>query len=495
LQAQLMRNGRFEITELDWDAETFEVISAREAGLFLHRPVVTKEGSSLELIRLDTALNEVWRGFIPIDNRLHMLFSEVKDDRMFMLLKDRTSLSGDFVLVTISITSGKYDTDVIRNIIPFTATELSLTAEAALISGYFNYRPLIVYFNFHQKQSRVLPGFLNEPGELNQVRVNPDNSIDVIVSAKNFERKTCLWLRSYDRQGNLVKTIIITPEDNKSLIFGSSMPAENGEQVISGVYGRYSEYSRGIFVAVVNALGEYTIRYYNFSELQRFFNYMKASREKRIKNRIERRKINCKKIKFNYRLLVHELIPYNDQYIMIGEAFYPHYSYTTSNTPFRTFSSSSPSMLNPLMRDGMVFDGYQYTHAVVLGFDKNGKLMWDNSFEINDVRSMKLEKLVKIQPEKDRIILLYLFDNILRSKIIRNAEVLEGKSQDNLEATTQTKSKVKWGPSSSNQLDYWYDHYFFALGTRVIKRGKVTGRGTMTSEEQKIWFVDKLSYK
>jgi hypothetical protein len=131
----------------------------------------------------------------------------------------------------------------------------------------------------------------------------------------------------------------------------------------------------------------------------------------------------------------------------------------------------------------------------VLGFDKNGKLMWDNSFEINDVRSTKLEKLVKIQPEKDRIILLYLFDNILRSKIIRDAEVLEGKSEDNLEASTQTKSKVKWGPSSSNQLDYWYDRYFFAMGTRVVKKGKTTGRGTITYEEQKIWFVDKLSYK
>src|SRR6185369_11103368 len=129
----------------------------------------------------------------------------------------------------------------------------------------------------------------------------------------------------------------------------------NDEQIVSGVYGRYSSYSRGIFVGVVNSVGEYTIRYYNFSELQRFFNYMKAGRERRIKNRIERRKVKGKKSKFNYRLLVHELVPYNNQYILIGEAFYPHYTYSSNS--FRTFNYA-PRYYggSPLYRDGLVFD-------------------------------------------------------------------------------------------------------------------------------------------
>lgn len=490
VQGQLIQNARYEITEFDWDAEDFEVIPAAHAGLILHRQVNSKDGAGIDLIRLDTTLTEIWRGLIPIDAGLVTLFSQVKEDRLFLLLKDRTSPSGDFVLVSVWITTGQYEVDVIRNIIPFGATDLNLTADAALISGYFNYRPLIVYYSFQQKQSRILPGFINEPGELNQVRVNEDNTVDVVVSAKNFERKNCLWLRNYDRQGNLVKTIILTPDEKKSLIFGSAMPLPNGEQVVSGVYGRYSEYSRGIFVAVVNPLGEYTIRYYNFSELQRFFNYMKASREQRVKNRIERRKVKGKKTKFNYRLLVHELIPYGDQYIMVGEAFFPHYAYASGSADARVFRT-----FNPLLRDGMVFDGYQYTHAVVIGFDQTGKLVWDNSFEINDVRSMKLEKLVKIQPEKDRIVLLYLFNNILRSKIIRDTEVLEGKAAESLDASMLQKSKVKWGSSFSNQLDYWYDRYFVALGSRVIKRPRVNSRGVLTEEEQKVLFVDKLSYK
>jgi hypothetical protein len=201
-----------------------------------------------------------------------------------------------------------------------------------------------------------------------------------------------------------VKTTVLEPEEKKNLIFGRSLKMPTGEQVISGVYGRYTDYSRGIFVASVNVLGEYAIKYYQFADLEHFFNYMKARREKRVKEKIERRRIKGKKIKFNYRVLVQELIPFGNQYILLGEAFYPHYTY--------------PSNVQ-------IFDGFQYTHAVVIGFDQNGKLMWDNSFEINDVKTFSLEKFVKIYPEEDRIILLYLFENIIRSKIISGSDVLE----------------------------------------------------------------------
>ena len=57
---------------------------------------------------------------------------------------------------------------------------------------------------------------------------------------------------------------------------------------------------------------------------------MRARRQERIENKIERKKINGKKIKFNYRLLVHDIIDHGDQYIMLGEAFYPKYK--TSST-------------------------------------------------------------------------------------------------------------------------------------------------------------------
>jgi len=486
LFSQIQQLARFELP-VEQGKENFNVISAQQSGLLLYRNIETTEGRQLELIRVDSTLKQVWQGYIPVDRDLVLLKSQVKPNLLFLLLKSRNYISGDFLILSIQLDNGKYSTYVVKNLIPFSPTQFNLTADAALIGGYFNYRPLIVYYHFLHRQSKVLPGFLNEPGELNQVRTNTDGSVDVIVSGKNFERKNCLWLRNYDNEGTLVKTIVLTPDEKKSLIFGSSMQASNEEQVVSGVYGRYPSYSRGIFVAVINEVGEYTIRYYNFSELQRFFNYMKAGRERRIKNRIERRKIKGKKSKFNYRFLVHELVPYNNQYILIGEAFYPHYSYSSNS--FRTFNYAPRAYVGPLYRDGLIFDGYNYTHAVVIGFDKSGKLLWDNSFEINDVRSMQLEQFIKIQPEEDRVVLLYLFENALRSKIIKGADVLEGKTTDILNSEgPEKKGKVK--NIENSKLDYWYDHYFFAFGNQVIQSGKGD-----TDGRQKIFFINKITYK
>ena len=76
----------------------------------------------------------------------------------------------------------------------------------------------------------------------------------------------------------------------------------------------------------------------------------------------------------------------------------------------------------------LAFEGYKYTHAVIIAFDPTGKLLYDNSFEINDVLTTQLDQLVNINVQDEKIILLYTYENVIRSKIIQGDEVLEGKS-------------------------------------------------------------------
>src|SRR6185436_6217924 len=109
--------------------------------------------------------------------------------------------------------------------------------------------PIVLHFSFATGRAKVLPGFFNSPGELNQLKAYEDGSVDVIVSARNMEKKRSLWIRNYDAEGELIKTVILQPDENRNLIFGRSMKLPGGEQVVAGVYGRFTEYSRGIFVA------------------------------------------------------------------------------------------------------------------------------------------------------------------------------------------------------------------------------------------------------
>jgi hypothetical protein len=288
---------RFEISINNNESANFSTASAGESGMMLYRRLFQPKIDKLEIIKIDTSLNEVWGKEIDVAKDQIAVHSMVKDDILFILFKSISYQYGDFQIAAIKVESGDHLVYPVRNLIPFDPTEFIITSEAALIGGYFNYRPLIVYFNFAQQQSKILPGFFNEPGELTQVKAYDDGSSDVIVSTDNFEKKKCLWIRNYDAEGDLIKTTILQPEDKKNFIFGRSIKLDNDQQVVVGVFGRYKEYSRGIFISRISRNGEYQTRYYDYGDLQHFFNYMKAPKEKRIKGRIERKKLNVIKPK------------------------------------------------------------------------------------------------------------------------------------------------------------------------------------------------------
>jgi len=487
---QVAQSSRFEIPLFDAHSRPYDIAQLGTGGLMIYGTVVADGEEAIELIRLDTSLTERWRGYIKLERPSAILMTETNGGRVLFLMKDRFAKTADFTLVVIFTDTGSYSVHNIPSQIPFNPTHFLVSGSSVLIGGYFNYRPLVLHFNFIEGKARILPGFFNEPGELNQLTANADGTFDVVVCAKNYDRRKSLWIRNYDVRGDLVKSVVLSPGDDRHLIFGRVVRSPEGEQMVCGVYGRHIEYSRGLFLATIDPYGEYSIKYYNYAELHHFFNYMKAKREKRVKERIERRRIKGKKLRFNYRIMVTEVLPYGNQFIMLGEAFYPHYSYAGSGAAFGRVAYSARQFGTPLTRGDLIFDGFQYTHAVVVGFDQSGKLVWDNSFEINDVRTLQLQQFVKAAPEKDRIVLLYLFDNAIRSKIIKEKEILEGKAFDQLKMKF-SDDIVLAKDTESSILEHWYGNVFYATGIQQVRN--VQDSGVQLS--RRVFFINKIEYK
>src|SRR5690606_22558323 len=196
------------------------------------------------------------------------------------------------------------------------------------------------------------------------------------------------------------------------------------------------------------------------------------------KERIARKKIKGKKIRFNYRFLVHELVPYKDQFVLLGEAFYPRYK-STEGMHYTFLGPGS------IIHNGRVFDGYHYTHAVVMGFDGDGNLLWDNSFEINDVKTFNLEQFVKLEVLPDRLALMYLYENDIRTKIIKDDRVLEGKAIDPI-ITFRDDEVVKADANSGNKLEYWYNRYLYAYGIQDI-----VSPDRRRQDKRRVFFINK----
>jgi len=450
----------------------YAAIKLGREGMMVYRRLIGKKDDAFELIKLDTSLAEIWRGSIPVSKKLDIIQAKAYEKTLYLLLKDPARTGKDLMIIAVNLSNSAFQTYSVKNIIPFYPVEFVLTDKAALIGGYFNSRPLVLHYSFGLQSSKILPGFFNAPGELDQIKLNTDGTTDIVVSARNFEKRRALWIRTYDDQGELLRTIILQPDEDRHLLFGRSVRLADGRQLIAGIYGRFTEYSRGVFLASVDATGTANIQYYNFAELKNFFSYMKAKQQKRVKERIERRTIKGKKVKFNYRLLVHDLIDYNNELLLVGEAFYPHYVY--------------PRFYNPQSRSERIFDGFKYTHAVVIGFRKDGRLAWDNSFEINDVKTFQLQQFVRVQAEENRILLMYLFNNMIRSKIIYNDDVLEGKTGDKMRSAYNDE-ELDPEEEHTEKLDAWYGKYFFASGTQSLK-----GR---RGAHRQVFFINKITYR
>lgn len=473
--AQLQQNKRLEIA-ISSDYEAFEVASVKRYGIVLYRRISNSRIDQFEIIHTDTSFQEKWRGLLPVDRKFEFAKQIEAHGNLYLIFFDKTFSDRGFHIYEISMELGTYTRYYVRNSVPFLPRVFEVNINGAIIGGYFNRTPLALFFEFKTLKSKILPGLFNETGELNQIKINPDESFNILINAKNYQKQQTLWLKNYDPFGNLDRNIMLEPEGNNNLIFGRVIQTSN-TQIITGVYGgKSSEYSRGLFVAKVTNDGVQQIKYYNYAELENFFKYMRVKQERRVKERITRKKIKGKKIKFQYRFLVHELVPYKNQFILLGEAFVPKYRPVEGTTGMAG-------------RTTYVFDGYQYTHAVVLGINANGDLLWDNSFEINDVRSFTLEQFVKMDAQKEKIALLYLYDNKIRSKIIQDSIVLEGKTSNQL-AMTPGGNLATDSESSINKLDYWYGDYFLAYG--------IQGAGLstfMNRNKKKVFFISKVSYE
>ncbi len=446
LQAQVVQTEHMEVP-IQSDTETYSVVSLNTSGIMLYRRFTGHKEDQIELTRLDTSLHQVWKGFLPVPKGLNFASAKVNGDKVFFFFTNPSPGDIGFYVKTVNVKDGFSLSYSIKNLFQFNATEFIASNDAILIGGYFKkFRPIVLHYSMKELSERILPGFLNEPGELTQIKSYPDGDLDVIVRAKNNKRIKCLWVRHFDSSGNLVKTVVLESEEHKNLISGKLKKLDNDIQVIVGVYGKNSERPSGIFVAEINSYDKYVIRYYNFDELQNF-----------------------KKMELNYRFTVHEIVPCGDQFIMLG-VFYPVYSFLNfyGTSFYSPWSFGIPNCnYNNSCRLDIAFNSFLNGHAVVIRFDKQANLIWENSVETNGLENSNLEQPVKILSLQNSSALLYLYET---------AEVTE----QNSDGTKTEEDKVH-----SSKLEYWYPNHLFVYGIQDMK-GK-------DGANRKVFFINKLS--
>lgn len=477
----LMQPNRLEF-EMDVDGDYFHVVSGSVDGMLIIKESDRgTDGNHNWIFHLaDTSLNMVWTRIfgIPADG-LFVGYDYFKN-HFYLLFNVSKYRSQDYLLLQINRETSAETRYEINTVFPITMTEFEVLENNAILGGYTNFRPVILSFNFEEKKPRVVPGFYENYSELQDLVTDDDyETFTTIQSERLNTKKFTIRAKTFTAQGDLIQDNMVQPGDNKNLIDGAATSFFGGFQYLAGTYSKKSnDYSRGLYLCKFVNGRQQLINYHDYSDLSNFFGFMNPKREQRVKERIEKKKEKGRKPNFSYRLLVHKIIQRGDEFILVAEAYYPRYT-SYSNTSYGGMSSFNPSFL-----------GYTYTHAIVVGFDRNGNILWDHSFEIDNADSYSLVEFVTVNVNDEEIVLSYLHNNVINTKFVKGHEIIEGKTFNPVRLAFEM-DEVKSKNPEMEGLKNWYENTMYAYGAQRIQNDQgISGRAS-----RYVFYVNKIQYQ
>ncbi|WP_258105270.1 hypothetical protein [Marinoscillum sp. MHG1-6] len=479
----IVQPGRIEFDIELMESNPFHIIAGGETGLLLaEEDDYINRGQNWKLHKLDTALNLIWTRLLVIPAGAYYTGYDFYDGKYYMLFSDPKMDYGGYLLYEIDQKTSNINSYPVRTVFPLSLTEFEVVGNFVLLSGHTNYRPVMMVYDFIEKKPKVLPGIYDRSGDIQKLIVNDDMQVfTVLISERLNNKKYTLIAKTFTASGDLIQEVQLDPGDKQNIVDGVSTNFYGGYQYISGTYSKKpSTYSRGLYLSkFVNGRQQF-IKYHEYAQLDNFFGYMSTKREKRIKERIKRKAAKGKSAKFNYKLLVHDIIPRGDEFLLIAEAYYPRYS---------SYYGGSPNYGQFYQTYTPGFIGYNFTHAVVVAFDRNGNIKWDASFGIDNVLSYSLEEFVSVSVYDDEVVLMYLDENAIQSKVVRGDKISEGKTFMPVQLAFEG-DEVKTRDPDTEGLKPWYDQTMYAFGEQRIKNDQaVNGKIFRT-----IFYINKVQY-
>jgi hypothetical protein len=456
----------FQKDRLDVD---FTIINGEQDGLLVVKQtrVKSEKGFGWNLYKLDTTLNNVWNKLLIIPTYYTYKGWDYSKGKYYLLFGSAQYNPEEFTIYEIDGVEGEIEEYEMSTVFPMILSHFEVIDNTVLLAGETNFKPAVLTFDLEEKKPKVIPGIYGEKGEILDIFMNDEDGLFTIVMLeKMINRYLTVNVKTYTSDNVLIQDNKLNPGERRSLIDGAPTNFSAGFQYIAGAYSAKSiQFSRGLYLAKYVQARQQFIRYYNYAELKNFFEYLGDGRKRRIQERIAKRKSRGKNSKFNYRLLVHEIIPRGNEFIMIGEAYYPRYS---NYAPMMPYGIGMQSYRRNRYGGYTNIIGYKYTHAIVVSFDQSGNILWDHSFPIEDVLLPELEELVEVNVKEDRIELLYMEENLIRSKIVKGNEVLEGQSYTPVRLGSEEDEFAIKDPEVEG-LEKWYQNTLYAYGEQEIE--------------------------
>lgn len=458
-----------------------EIVPVNNLGFMIFNPGKEKKQEGLSHLKLsfyDTNFKHVWEKIVTSNKKLNLNFYEYFDGAFYLIFSNNTKEDLEVVKIDPETSEiNNYKFYVVRGT---QINDFVVKNNKMIIGGSIKNVPLIQQLDLVTLKTKTLPSIIEGKSvEVQEVFVNAQtNTVNAVISSKLGKNKIAI-VRTFRDPSNKFDDLVIRSDKKYDFHTAKVTSISPFEKLVMGSFGlRKSDNTQGFYIAKFVEEEQRFLKFYSFTELDNFFGFLGDREQTRVENKAERKKQKGKDLKIQYRLLMHELVKQNDQYVMIGEAYYPvfrrerfvdYYGYRRYYN-YRT-----------------VFDGNQFTHAIIAGFSEDGDLIWDNSFKINDIKTKTLKERVKAYVESNNITLFYNLEGKINKLTIHDNNV--DTREETMALTTEYENdQVK--KANIGAAEYWYDNYFIAWGYQKIKNdGNID-----VKKKRNIFYINKMSF-
>jgi hypothetical protein len=487
LQAQIRQDLRAEF-EIKHEDQSFDTYGLGEQGLMLFRTIPGEElfskNSKLEIIRLDTSLNQQWLRNYEIDASYELLGYSADQENLYLLFNDQGFKEEYFQLFLIDLRKGGLQKHRIFKTFNLELSHFEVIGGRILIGGEFKSRPVIMNYNPETQQNAILQGLYEEKNEILSLQLDTVNNVfNVILKIPDQEHRQIIAMRTYLSSGELLKTMTFPPEKNMHFLEAKSSSFQGTQQLLVGTYSHGSlKYPQGLFTLNMQAGSRKSEPvFYSFGELENFFNFMKPRRAERKKRRAERRLEKEKSLKLNDMFHLQNIFESQGKLYLVAEAYEPIFR-RDDHLNYPGFFAGSNQQYNENN-----FKGYEISHAVVACFDRKGELLWDNVIKVNEILGEYLQGYVKVIPDQDQTSILYYYKEELFVKHIQGNKTVSPASAMPVKLQKDT-DQFQTFYDNELTLKYWYGKNLYASGIQKIKSYD------SSQPSRKVFFVNRLTH-
>jgi len=461
----------------DIDKTEAEVIALPDSSLLVYHKTSDLWGTdaTFNFTKYNAQLEPVWADTIAIapDNEFIRYYESAP--YLYLVLGQDDLLHYTFVRLnqaTGQMQRKRYKLDQLDAIYEF----MVLQGNYFIVGhGVKESKPVLLHLNTRTDEVQLLPAVYGEQSTFSDLLADPARQrVDAVLSESNG-RISRLQVKSYDANGNLRNSQFILQQEKRSLLHAEVTPGDSSQEMLFGTYGtRDLRYNQGFFTTpVTSAVVDEEGRFYSMLDLKNFFKFLKPRQEERTRRKETTRQKQGKNPGYRYRLLLHDLIPTPTGYILAAEVYYPQYSNSSGNWG-----------IDRAISMGRMQELYKRTHAVALGFDKEGVLLWDNAFPLKDVATYQLVHTVEVGYLPDgRVVMAYPDDSKIIYKVMDHSKFSDEETETEI-LTYEESEKIQ--ETISPGIIRWYGNNFAAFGFQRIRSGN--------SGPRTVFYINKVSF-